>query len=132
MSLMLLIPLLLAAVVPAHPAPLAPAESDSLRTAIEKDRNGTMDWLRSKPTSYLATVQRVDFAEKTTLTVGRAPENDVRIDDPEVAARHLRVTVVGDSFHVEALDDTAHFRAGDAVTRSATLPPSGIGLGRFS
>ncbi len=104
---------------------------DSITVAILKDRADTEEWLRSKPNSYLAAVQRVDFEERTTLTVGRAPGNDVRLDDSTLAARHLSVTVVGDSFRVEALDAAARFVANGAETRSATLPPSAIGVGRF-
>ena len=46
-------------------------------------------------------------------------------DDAAFAAHHLRVTVVGDSFRVEAIDDTAHFLMGHGdPVRSATLPSS--------
>ncbi len=117
---------------PATPARLAPAVADSLRAAIEKDRAETLEWLRSGPTSYLATVQRQDFGDRTALVVGRAVDCDVRIDDDAVKGHHLRVTVVGDSFHVEALDAGAAFKVRDAETRDATLGPSGIGIGRFT
>ena len=90
---------------PVPPTQLGFAEADSIRKAIEKDRSDTEKWLQSDSTSYLATVQRRDFGDRTTLTVGREPGNDVRIDDPSIAPHHLRVTVVGDSFHVEAVDE---------------------------
>jgi hypothetical protein len=121
-----------ARVVPATPARLAPAVLDSLRAAVEKDRAETLEWLKGAPTSYLATVQRRDFGAKDVMTVGRAPDNDVRIDDPEVSEHHLRVTVAGDSFHVEALDEGAVFRVRDAERRDARVGPSGIGVGRFT
>ena len=54
------------------------------RQTIEKDRAETEAWLKSDPTSYLATIDRKDFLSKTTLTVGRAADNDVRIDSPDV------------------------------------------------
>jgi len=56
----------------------------------------------------------------------------VRIEDPGVKPRHVRVTVVGDSFRVEALDRGARFKVKDVEMTSATLPPSGIKVGRFS
>jgi uncharacterized protein (DUF1684 family) len=116
---------------PARPARLAATARDSILKAIQKDRTDTEEWLKTSSTSYLATVQRRDFDDKTTLVVGRDAACDVRIDDPEIAARHLSVTVVGDSFAVKALDDTAHFRVKDHELRAATLGPSGIRIGRF-
>jgi uncharacterized protein (DUF1684 family) len=64
--------------------------------------------------------------------VGSAPDADVRIEDPSVAAHHLSVTVAGDSFRVVALEPGATFRVRDADTTAATVGPSGIGLGRFT
>src|SRR5262245_56722176 len=109
---------------PASPATLTAAEAETLRAALIKDRNETLEWLKSAPTSYLATVQRRDFEEKSSLSVGRAPDNDVRIDDPSIEAHHLRVTVVGDSFHVEARDGSARFKVKDVELREATVGPS--------
>ena len=120
------------AAAPSRAARLTTAQSDSIARAIEKDREDTRQWLKSAPTSYLATVARRDFGEKTTLTVGSAPGNDVRIDDPAVAPSHLRVTVVGDSFRVESADGKATFRVKDTDLTDATLPPSSIGVGRFT
>jgi hypothetical protein len=107
-------------------------ESDSLTRAIEKDREDTRQWLKSSPLSYLATVARRDFGDKNTLTVGSAPENDMRVEDPAIAPTHLRVTVVGDSFHVVSADGKATFKVNDEERTEATLPPSGIGVGRFT
>ena len=117
---------------PARPVQLGVAEADSVRRAIEKDRSDTEKWLSSDSTSYLATVQRRDFGDKTVLAVGREPGNDVRIDDSTIQPHHLRVTVVGDSFHVEALDEAARFWAQGAERREATLGPSSIKTGRFT
>jgi uncharacterized protein (DUF1684 family) len=130
MSMLVLAALLLAA-APARPAALVPAAADSLMRAIERDRADTRDWLKTSPTSYLATVQRRDFETRTSLVVGRAPESDLRIDDPDIAPRHLRVAVVGDSFRVESLDEGASFTVRDSVMRAGTLAPSTIGLGRY-
>ena len=48
------------------------AETDSLLQFYAKDRAETEDWLKTKPTSYLATVQRKDFENRPSLTVGSA------------------------------------------------------------
>jgi uncharacterized protein (DUF1684 family) len=119
------------AVPVARPVGLDPAAADSITRAIEKDRNDTREWLKSAPNSYLATVQRRDFEDRSTLTVGRAPGNDVRVDDPGIEPHHLRVTVRGDSFLVEGVDPAARFKVKDVEYRTATLGPSGIGVGRF-
>lgn len=119
---------------PALPGPIAltHTQADSLTAAILKDRADTQDWLQKSPTSYLATILRRDFGDRPTLTVGSAAGNDVRIDDPELRAHHLRVTVMGDSFRVEAVDAGATFSPHDSATATAaTLPPSTIGLGRY-
>src|SRR5262249_18612378 len=86
----------------------------------------------SSPTSYLATILRRDFGDRSTLAIGSAPGNDVRIEDPGVRPHHLRVTVVGDSFRVEAVNRGARFQVKDPPMSRATLPPSGIKVGRFS
>jgi len=114
------------------PPGMSAVEADTLLRSYAKDRAETQEWLKSSPTSYLATILRRDFGDQASLTVGSAPGNDVRIDDPGVKPRHLRVTVVGDSFRVETLDPGAHFQVKDIERTSATLPPSGIKLGRFS
>lgn len=107
-------------------------ETDSLLQFYAKERAETDDWLKSKPTSYLATVQRKDFEDRPTLTVGGAAENDVRIEDAAVKPRHLRVSVVGDSFRVEAVDRGASFQVRESTKTAATLPPSAIRIGRFT
>jgi uncharacterized protein (DUF1684 family) len=119
-------------VTAANPVKLAPALADSLTAAILKDRADTDEWLKTAPTSYLATVQRRDFGEKAMLVVGSEAGADVRIDDAEVAPRHVSVTVAGDSFVVRALDDTAHFMFGKETLREATVGPSSIKIGRFT
>ncbi len=117
---------------PASPVTLTSAEAETLRAALTKDHKETLEWLKSASTSYLATIQRRDFEDKSSLTVGRAAGNDVRIDDPSVEAHHLRVTVVGDSFHVAAVDPSARFKVKDAELREATVGPSAITVSRFT
>jgi uncharacterized protein (DUF1684 family) len=119
-------------VTAAGPVKLAAAEAETLRAAILKDRQETLVWLKTSPTSYLATVQRRDFDGRPSLTVGRAPDNDVRIDDPGIEPHHLRVTVMGDSFHVEALDEPARFKVKNEERRDARLAPSAIAVSRFT
>jgi uncharacterized protein (DUF1684 family) len=115
----------------ASPVRLARAASDSLARATEKDRAETRAWLEKSPSSYLAAVQRVDFERRDRLVVGRAPDCDVRVDDPDMPAHALSVSVAGDSFTVTALD-TASFTWKNQAYREAHLGPSGIGLGRWS
>jgi uncharacterized protein (DUF1684 family) len=100
---------------------------------IEKDRADTQKWLQSEPTSYLATVDRRDFGNRKTMTIGRAADNDLRIDAMPFTAHHLKVTVDGDRFHVQAVDPAATFTAGKdkPPTRDAVVDPSAIGVGRF-
>jgi uncharacterized protein (DUF1684 family) len=133
------IALLLTAVTlePAHaakgvgPVKVAPAASDSIRAAYEKDRAETEQHLRESPTSYLAAVARTDFGEKRTLVLGRAADCDLRIDDPDLADHNLKVTVVGDSFRVEAPDE-APFGVGGKWQTAATLPPGLVKVARFT
>jgi hypothetical protein len=114
------------------PVVLAAAERDSLIRSVVRDRAETEEWLRDRPTSYLATILRRDFEDRTTLAVGRAPDSDVRLDDAAVEPHHLRVTVVGDSFHVEAVDPNARFRVKDVELRDAMLGPSSVTVARFT
>ncbi|MCE9601912.1 MAG: DUF1684 domain-containing protein [Gemmatimonadetes bacterium] len=118
---------------PTPPAQLSPAQADSLRAAYEKDRLETGENLKSGATSYLAAIGRTDFDGRTALVVGRAADADLRIDDTEIAAKHLRVTVAGDSFFVQAIDDTAHFRVRNGEPmREAMLGPGNVRVGRFN
>lgn len=108
-----------------------PAASDSLSQAIEKERREAQRWLADAPSSYLATVGRVDFAEKAVLSVGRLPDNDLVLNEPFVAERHLTVAVEGDSFEVRAVSPQAQFTVSGAPTRFALVGPSAIGVGRL-
>ena len=126
------------AATPAQPVKLSAADAATVLKEIEKDRTDTQKWLQSDPTSYLATIDRRDFEQKKTLTVDRAADNDVRIDDPAVTAHHLKVTVDGDRFHVVTVDQDARFKVPadkEAKTwqdqRDATVDPSSIRIGRF-
>jgi uncharacterized protein len=112
-------------------ASLTRARADSLRRTIEKDRDDTRQWLKGSPTSYLAAIARTDFSTDR-LTVGREPGSGVRLDDPAVRPRHLEVTVVGDSFVVQALDAGATFKLKGVELRRAAVGPTSIEIGRYT
>jgi uncharacterized protein len=114
------------------PVSMTPSERAAALTAIEQDRTDTEHWLASDPTSYLATVDRQDFGRRTTLTIGRAVDNDVRIDAPDVLPHHLRVSVEGERFRVQAVDAAATFTVGSTSSRMAVVAPSALGVGRFT
>lgn len=117
---------------PAHPVRLSTDAADAVTRDIQKDRTDTQAWLRSEPTSYLATISRRNFEDKTTLTLGRAEDTDVQIDSPDITPHHLRVAVNGDRFRVDAVDPDAHFTVKDHEEREALLDPSYIKVGRFT
>lgn len=123
-----------AVVMAAAPGPvrLSAAQRTAVLKEIQQDRTDTERWLASDPTSYLATIDRQDFGARPTLTVGRATDNDVRIDDPGVLPHHLRVTVDGERFRVQAIDADATFTAGAAPVRAAVVAPSTLHIGRFT
>ncbi|MBM4168091.1 MAG: DUF1684 domain-containing protein [Ignavibacteria bacterium] len=105
--------------------------ADSLVRLIEKQRREEELWLKQGATSYLATILRKDFGSLSALTVGRDESNDLRIDDPAIASQHLRVTVVGDSFHVQSLDPSHPFLYRNETMREAILPPLSVKIGRY-
>lgn len=112
----------LLAAVPARSVKLAKPAAEALVKEIAKDRADTEKWLRSDPSSYLATIDRRDFGDKKRLTVGRAADNDLRIDDPDIAPHHLRVTVDGDKFRVEAVDRQARYNPACAFSDHYNCP----------
>jgi uncharacterized protein len=116
---------------PAKPVVLTAEQRADVLKQIAKDRADTEEWLKSDISSYLATVDRRDFEQRKTLTVGRAADNDIRVDDAAFTPHHLRVTVEGDEFRVEAVDPDARFAVDKKDTRSAVVKPSAIGVGRF-
>ena len=99
---------------------------------IEKERADNNEWLRSSPTSYLAAVDRIDFNEKKTLTVGQAEDNDLRLPATDIEPHHLRVTVEGDHFRIECIDENARFKINGEAKRAASVEPSYIQVSRFT
>ncbi|HTR96602.1 MAG TPA: DUF1684 domain-containing protein [Candidatus Acidoferrales bacterium] len=116
----------------APPQALDPAARDSITSAILTERENEENDLKSGATSYLATIERVDFGERSALVVGRAPDCDVRIDDPAMPLHAIRVSAAGDSFHVATLDPTAPFRWQHLDYLELTLGPAAIELGRWT
>jgi uncharacterized protein len=116
---------------PAQPAKLDKAQAEKIIKEIEKDRADSEEWLRSSPTSYFAAIDRIDFDNKKVLMVGRAADNDVRLNDADIEPHHLRITVDGDRFRVEAVDAKALFLVKQEQKREATVDPSMIQVGRF-
>jgi uncharacterized protein (DUF1684 family) len=116
---------------PAHPAKLSKTEGEKVIREIMKQRAEEEEWLRKSPTSYFAAIDRIDFDGKKVLTVGRAADNDLRLDDAGIELHHLRITVDGDRFRVECVDADAHFLAKEEVKRDAIVDPSYIQVGRF-
>ena len=128
-SLALLAVLAAPAVKPALPVKYPPSTAATAIKTVYRDRQNAEGWLRENSQSYLAAVQRKEFAAKPTLTVGRAPDCDIRIDDGIIRPHHLQVTVVGDSFKVAALDDSALFQVeNEFQPRDTILGPSTIGM----
>ncbi len=115
-----------------QPVKLDKAAAEAAIKALEKDREDTREWLRSNPMSYLAAIDRIDFNEKRTLTVGSAADNDVRLSDADIEPHHLKITVDGDRFRIEGVDARAHFKIKDEARREATVDPSSIRVGRFT
>jgi uncharacterized protein (DUF1684 family) len=111
---------------PAQPAKLDKAQTEKIIKEIEKDRADSEEWLRSSPTSYFAAIDRINFDRKNVLMVGRAADNDVRLNDADIEPHHLRITVEGDRFRVEAIDVKARFLVKQEEKREATVDPSTI------
>lgn len=53
-----------------------------------------------------AVIQEISLDGKSSLAVGRKPDNDVVIDNPAVSGHHCKITLEGGKFFVEDLDST--------------------------
>ncbi len=69
--------------------------------------------------------------DKEILTIGRQPDNDIRIDNPAVSSKHAKVlTILNDSF-IEDLDSTNGTFIGDnKITKHALQNGENIILGK--
>ena len=71
-----------------------------------------------------------DLAEET-VTVGRAPENLIHIDDPSVSSRHAELRQSGDDWHLRDLGSTNGTQVnGVAVTETRLRAGDRIRFGR--
>jgi pSer/pThr/pTyr-binding forkhead associated (FHA) protein len=51
------------------------------------------------------------------ITIGRAPDNTIQIDDPSVSGRHAQLLLIGQRYQLKDLDSTNGTRVnGEAVT----------------
>ena len=105
--------------------------AEKIINEIKKERSETENWLRSSPTSYLAAIDRVDFNDRKTLTVGKAADNNLQLSGAGIEPHHLRVTVDGDNFKIECVDANARFKIKDETKREAAVGPSYIQVDRF-
>jgi uncharacterized protein (DUF1684 family) len=116
---------------PSPPVKLEESEAEKVSKEIAGRRLSEEEWLRNSPTSYFAAIGRFDFGEKNVLTVGRAADNDVRLNDAGIEPHHLRITVEGDRFRIECIDANAYFLVKEQLKRDAIVDPSYIQVGRF-
>jgi uncharacterized protein (DUF1684 family) len=94
------------------------------------EREETLAAFKDPHRSPYAAIARRDF-QGTPLVIGSAAECDVRLED--IQPRHARVTVRGDMFHVEALDEGATVNVAGAAVRDARLGAGAtFGLGRYT
>jgi uncharacterized protein len=114
---------------PARPVSLSAGVASAVVKAIETERTQAAETLRTSPTSYLATIGRTDFGNKQALSVGRAADNDVRLEAAGIASHHLSVTVEGDQFRVETVDASARFIVDKEEKTRALVPPTYIKVG---
>ena len=116
---------------PARPVTLDKGQAEKTIKEIEQDRVNSEEWLRSSPTSYFAAVDRIDFDKKNMLTIGRASDNDLQLNDTDIEPHHLRIAVDGDRFRVECIDAKARFAVKEEMKREAIVDPSFIQVGRL-
>jgi predicted component of type VI protein secretion system len=66
------------------------------------------------------------------ITIGRAPESTILIEDPSVSARHAQLHLVGETFHLQDLGSTNGTRVnGEAVTSVALRVGDRIQFGKI-
>lgn len=58
---------------------------------------------------------------EATITVGRAPENTIQIEEPSVSGRHARLLRDGEQFRLFDLDSTNGTRVNGETVKEATL-----------
>lgn len=63
----------------------------------------TMTYLSPSEARATSDAQTVDFSQKTTLTLGRDPSNDIVVDNPSVSRYHAQIERVGQRYRVRDL-----------------------------
>lgn len=85
-------------------------------------------------TLILSPASRDPIAHELTeelITIGRAPENAIQLDDPSVSSRHAQLHQVGEIFHLQDLDSTNGTRVnGEPVTSVALRVGDKIRFGK--
>lgn len=120
-----------AAIEPARAPAYPPSTAEAIIQGIYRDRARSEEWFHTNTQSFLAAVQRKDFGERASLTIGSAEDCDLRVNDGLFRPHHLRVTLRGDSFRVEAVDDSAQFRVAEAGPRDTTVGPGSLAIGKL-
>ena len=82
---------------------------------------------------FNAAVIREIAIDRTALSVGRKPDNDIVIDNPAVSGHHCKIVSAGDTFYVEDLDSTnGTFVNEKRVMKSGLHHNDAIGIARHS
>jgi predicted component of type VI protein secretion system len=55
------------------------------------------------------------------ITIGRAPENLIQLEEPSVSSRHAQITVSGDTYELRDLDSTNGTQVNGESINSVTL-----------
>jgi uncharacterized protein (DUF1684 family) len=94
------------------------------------ERADTLAAFRDPQRSPYAAIARRDFQGRPLL-LGSGEECDVRLDG--LRPRHARITVEGDEFHLQALDEGATLDVQGRAVRDARIGAGGtFGIGRFT
>ena len=118
----------------AYAVALGPAVAQNLRAMdVDKllaERAAVLASFKDPHRSPHAAVGRRDF-QGAPLVLGSAEDCDLRLDGTR--PRHARVTVQGETFHVEALDDGAAIDLPNGAVRDARLGAGAtFGVGRYT
>jgi pSer/pThr/pTyr-binding forkhead associated (FHA) protein len=65
------------------------------------------------------------------ITIGRAPDNLIQLDDPSVSGRHAQLQLVGEDYHLKDLESTNGTRVnGNAITTTMLRAGDRIRFGK--
>lgn len=72
-----------------------------------------------------------DLSEEK-ITIGRAPDNSIQIDDPSVSSRHAQLTLSGERYQLKDLGSTNGTRVnGETVTEIFLRPGDHLRFGKI-